>query len=149
MVCFHVCFQMCCLWRLIVTMLAFVGLFSTVSPKMPFGNHTNRGISTHITFVPFIFVMCQHVHLNITSLVRGVFTVIAFVGLYSCMSQHVCVEITLLNACIIANVTLVRFFTTVRHDMAFHVTTVIWSVVTVVAFFRLFAFDMLCFHVFP
>ena len=106
-------------------MLAFVGLFSTMSSEMPFGNHTNRGISTHITFVPFCFLMCQHVHLNITSLVRGVFTVIAFVGLYSGMSQHVCVEITLLNACIIANVTLVGSFTTMRHYMDFHVTTII------------------------
>ena len=101
-------------------MLAFVGLFSTMSSKMPFGNHTNRGISTHITFVQFIFVVCQHVHLDTTSITRGVSTGITLEGLYSCMNQHVLIEITLLNTCKIANVTLGWSLTTVRHDMFSH-----------------------------
>ena len=120
--CTTVCFQMfpqiaCAIWG-IVTLVAFVWLFSTVRYKMcPQIACLKWGIITLIAFIWFFSTVCFPMCPRITCTRWGIITLVAFVWLFPSVHFQMYPQIACLEGCIITLVAFFGLFSTVCFQM--------------------------------
>ena len=108
------CPQMACLRRCIVTLVAFVWLFSTVRFQMsPQISCLRRCIVALVAFVWLFSSVRFQMSPQITCLRRRIVTLVSFVWLFSTVRFQMCPQIACVHIHIIAMVAFVWFFSTV------------------------------------
>ena len=133
--------QMACLRGCIITLVALVCFFSTVSFKLL----TQRAwiIAGKVTLVAFVwlistvrFQMCP----QIACICWCKVTLVAHVWLFSTVCLQMCLQMACLRGCIVTLAAFVWPFSTVRFQMCPQVAFLRWGIVALVAFVWLFSF---------